>query len=89
MGRYFIVLMGIFSVYCGFIYNDFAALRIAVFDSCYDMDENQRNADDTVNRINSNCVYPFGIDPVWGVASNDMLFINSFKMKLSIIIGVI
>jgi len=58
MMRYFIVLMGIFSVYCGFIYNDFAALRITMFDSCYDMEA--LNVDETANRTDSKCVYPFG-----------------------------
>lgn len=58
MLRYFIVLCGIFSVYCGFMYNDFAALRITIFDSCYDM--NALNSDETANRIDSKCVYPFG-----------------------------
>ena len=58
MSRYFVVLMGIFSIYCGFIYNDFAAIRIALFDSCYDM--KNINEDETVNRLSNTCVYAFG-----------------------------
>lgn len=34
-------------------------------------------------------IFNLGIDPVWGIASNNMAFLNSFKMKMSIIIGVI
>ncbi len=34
-------------------------------------------------------MYPFGVDPVWGVAENNLNYINSLKMKISVIIGVV
>ena len=36
-----------------------------------------------------NCTYPFGIDPKWYVASNELTFFNSFKMKFAVIAGVL
>ena len=37
----------------------------------------------------SDSVYPIGFDPVWSIAENELDFINSFKMKFSIVIGII
>lgn len=30
-----------------------------------------------------------GLDPIWGKAGNDIVYINSFKMKFAVIVGVI
>jgi len=41
------------------------------------------------SKLIEDCVYPFGIDPKWFIASNELNFFNSLKMKLAVIIGVI
>ena len=81
--RYLILLMGIFAFYCGFIYNDFFSLPFDIFGSCYKVVEGEEMAE-----RHENCVYPFGLDPKWYIASNELSFFNSLKMKLAVIIGV-
>jgi V-type H+-transporting ATPase subunit a len=34
-------------------------------------------------------VYPIGLDPAWGVSQNELNYVNSLKMKLSVIVGVV
>jgi len=82
--RYILLLMGFFSFYCGLIYNDFMALPLTLFESCYVNDPIKK-----VAHKKPQCVYPLGIDPKWYAATNDLTFLNSFKMKWSVIVGVI
>ena len=82
--RYFLLLMGFFAVYCGLLYNDFMSIPL-YFSSCYNTDGLDRA--DTAKK-NETCNHRFGLDPVWYMSSNELGFINSLKMKLSVILGV-
>ena len=95
-GRYMITMMGFFAVYAGLIYNDMFSLGLNLFGSRWEF-EGQENgaveendvAEMTAQFGSDASVYPFGLDPMWHVASNELLFFNSFKMKLSVIFGII
>ena len=63
-GRHFLLLMGIFSVFCGLVYNDFTSVSMYLFDSCYELPEHGEKS----AVLKSDCVYPVGIDPVWYMA---------------------
>jgi V-type H+-transporting ATPase subunit a len=80
--RYLLLLMGFFAFYSGWMYNDFLSIPLNVFGTCY------TDKGETAVR-KENCVYPFGMDPKWFVATNELAFFNSLKMKLSVILGVI
>jgi len=96
-GRYMITMMGFFAVYAGFIYNDMFSLGLNLFKSRWyftnqDMGreyvEEGSVAIQIANYGDPETVYPFGLDPIWHVAQNELLFFNSFKMKLSVIMGI-
>uniref|UniRef100_A0A0N5CDC0 V-type proton ATPase subunit a n=1 Tax=Strongyloides papillosus TaxID=174720 RepID=A0A0N5CDC0_STREA len=100
-GRYVILLMGCFSIYTGLIYNDFYSKSINIFGSSWKNPYNHtiimsRLLDDTESLTlpveqaydRDNGPYPFGVDPVWNLASNKLTFLNAMKMKMSILIGI-
>jgi V-type H+-transporting ATPase subunit a len=85
--RYLLALMGFFAFYCGFIYNDFICMSLNLFGSCYEVPP-YPEGEGLELRPAEGCVYPAGLDPVWSRSSNQLNYINSLKMKLSVIIGV-
>lgn len=84
-GRYIIVLMGLFSLYTGFIYNDIFSKSVSLFTSMF----TPPRADGSCDLFSRGYVYPFGIDPRWNHASNNLNFTNAVKMKLSIVIAIL
>ena len=84
--RYFFLLMGFFAVYCGLLYNDFLSIPIDP-GSCYKYEKGTKKST-VIKQKESNCNYKFGIDPIWYLSTNELAFINSLKMKLSVILGV-
>nr|AAP92640.1 Cc1-3 [Rattus norvegicus] len=111
-GRYILLLMGLFSVYTGLIYNDCFSKSLNLFGSGWNVSamyssshspEEQRKMvlwnDSTIRhsrtlQLDPNIPgvfrgpYPFGIDPIWNLATNRLTFLNSFKMKMSVILGI-
>uniref|UniRef100_A0A1I8NPJ9 V-type proton ATPase subunit a n=1 Tax=Stomoxys calcitrans TaxID=35570 RepID=A0A1I8NPJ9_STOCA len=96
-GRYIIFLMGVFSMYTGLIYNDIFSKSLNIFGSHWEVHYNKSTVlENKYLQLNpetsdySGTPYPFGMDPIWQVAgANKIIFQNAYKMKISIIFGVI
>uniref|UniRef100_A0A7N6A098 V-type proton ATPase subunit a n=1 Tax=Anabas testudineus TaxID=64144 RepID=A0A7N6A098_ANATE len=102
-GRYIILMMGLFSVYTGLIYNDCFSKSFNIFGSGWSVKAMFTNQQWKNKTLQTNSLltldpnisgvfggpYPFGIDPIWNMAVNRLSFLNSYKMKMSVIIGVI
>ncbi|THD23979.1 V-type proton ATPase subunit a [Fasciola hepatica] len=101
-GRYIILLMGIFSVYTGLIYNDVFSRSLNIFGSSWyptfdsatlssteTVQLDPRTTNRSTDRMYAGYPYPFGLDPIWQLATNKIMLTNSIKMKMSIVLGVL
>nr|XP_004611199.1 unnamed protein product [Sorex araneus] len=111
-GRYILLLMGLFSVYTGLIYNDCFSKSLNLFGSGWNVSAMYSSSHSLAEQKemtlwNDSVVrhsrllqldpsvpgvfqgpYPLGIDPIWNLATNRLTFLNSFKMKMSVILGI-
>jgi len=85
-GRYIILMMGIFAMYTGLMYNDIFSKSLHIWHSGWDWPETDRKS---ITAMGNGHTYPFGLDPGWHGADNGLIFTNSYKMKMSIVLGVI
>ncbi|KAG7322889.1 hypothetical protein KOW79_014235 [Hemibagrus wyckioides] len=102
-GRYIMLMMGVFSVYTGLIYNDCFSKSLDIFGSGWSVKAMFTEQQWTNETLQTNAFltldpnvsgvftgpYPLGIDPIWNMAANRLTFLNSYKMKMSVIIGVL
>jgi V-type H+-transporting ATPase subunit a len=85
-GRYVMVMMGSFAVYCGIIYNDCLSIPTNVYGSAWTDDVTVATTGKMINP--TGWTYPCGVDPVWSHKVNELAFMNSLKMKMAVILGV-
>lgn len=85
-------------MYTGLIYNDVFSRSLNIFGSSWKVNFTNEDLRSTSTLMldprddkghYSQSPYPFGLDPVWLLAENKIVFLNSFKMKLSIIMAVV
>ncbi|KAF7308230.1 V-type proton ATPase subunit a [Mycena chlorophos] len=86
-GRYIILLMGLFSMYTGLMYNDIFSKSLHIWHSGWEYPEAGNNT--RITAVSNGHTYPFGLDPGWHGADNMLVFTNSYKMKMAIVLGVI
>ncbi|KAK4859164.1 hypothetical protein QYF36_000573 [Acer negundo] len=88
-GRYVIMMMALFSIYTGLIYNEFFSVPFELFGpSAYGCRDPSCRDAFTIGLIKVRDTYPFGVDPKWHGTRSELPFLNSLKMKMSILLGV-
>ena len=87
-GRYIMLMMGVFSMYTGLIYCDAFSKPVPLFKSMWEWPNPNKTGESVeADFSDNNYRYPFGLDWNWHETENDLLFTNSYKMKLSILLG--
>lgn len=102
-GRYVMLLMAIFSLYTGLLYNEAFSIPMSIFGpghwacptnttltdrAAMELDPNLcPEAFSEGLTATSNSPYAVGVDPTWHGTRTELQYLNSVKMKLSIILG--
>lgn len=86
-GRYIMLMMGLFSIYTGFIYNDIFSRALSIFPSQWQWPEDIKAGQSVEATLKDGYRFPIGLDWNWHEAENSLLFSNSMKMKMSILLG--
>jgi len=104
-GRYCILLMAVFSIFTGLIYNEAFSIPMSLWgpgrwacptDASLTSPSTMR-ADPAacpaafaagLAPTHGGAPYPFGVDPAWHGTRTELSFLNSVKMKMSILLGV-
>jgi len=89
--RYMLFAMGLMAVYASLVYNDYFSIGLNLFGSNWSYTEHVDGAKATLLGTYGDpaTVYRFGVDPAWKISNNELLFYNSMKMKMSVILGII
>ena len=86
--KWLLLFLSVCAFYCGLLYNECFGVPIDFFGTKYPTYITEGTTE-VYQRDPPNATYPFGIDPVWVFKTNELIFLNSFKMKLSIIVGML
>ena len=74
-------------MYTGLIYNDVFSKALHLWHSGWTFPEPEGS--EVVIGVSNGHTYPFGLDPAWRDAENSLIFTNSYKMKMSVVLGVV
>ena len=85
--RYFLLVMALCGIYNGLLYNECFGLPIDMFGSHYVKSPNGTEPATKWDKKDAG-IYPFGLDPVWIFKDNELIFTNSLKMKISVVMGI-
>lgn len=104
-GRYIVLLMALFSLYTGALYNEFFSIATTLFGGTRYACAGNPGINDPVamaadpalcpsarayglELASPGAPHPFGVDPAWHGTRTELGFLNSMKMKMSVLMGV-